>query len=289
MLRPSSLSHHHKITMYTPHPHDEPRLLCVGLEGAEIEALRACIDLPAIYHETLPKLTLEAGQLWAESAKAPGRLLQVDRVIFHGIFDDDLPFLTTLALWGGPCLNDAVGMMDCRERIPALARACQTSRFGHAHRWLVSSGKSITTQHTHVAKWGNWHCGEGKARVEGSWTAPEDSLVEPFVDGEAVRVMLVADQAWQIRLTGDGWLRSIHHPEAAIMDEVNPLLLEDTRALARRFNFAMVGVDYMIAHDGAPRLLEVNHIPNITVFAPVREAFLELASAWCRDPRTDWT
>jgi D-alanine-D-alanine ligase-like ATP-grasp enzyme len=104
-----------------------------------------------------------------------------------------------------------------------------------------------------------------------------------------VRIMLVGEHAWQIRLTGDGWLRSIHHHDAAIMDTLNPLLLEDARALARRFNFAMVGVDYMIAPDGTPRLLEVNHIPNVTVFTPVREAFLELAATWCADPRTDWT
>ncbi len=44
----------------------------------------------------------------------------------------------------------------------------------------------------------------------------------------------------------------------------------------------------MIAHDGAPRLLEVNHIPDVTVFAPIRDAFLALAAAWCADPRTDW-
>jgi hypothetical protein len=57
---------------------------------------------------------------------------------------------------------------------------------------------------------------------------------------------------------------------------------------ARRFNLAVVGVDCMIAHDGAPRLLEVNHIPDVTVFAPIRDAFLALAAAWCADPRTDW-
>ena len=54
----------------------------------------------------------------------------VSHVLFHGIFEDDFPFLTALALWGGPCLPKARGMMDCRLRIPCLVRALEVTRFG---------------------------------------------------------------------------------------------------------------------------------------------------------------
>lgn len=42
----------------------------------------------------------------------------------------------------------------------------------------------------------------------------------------------------------------------------------------------IVGIDYMIGHDGNRYLLEVNHIPNVTVFPFVNEAFLRFAVKW---------
>ena len=53
---------------------------------------------------------------------------------------------------------------------------------------------------------------------------------------------------------------------------------------------ATAGVDYIIAPDGSRHLLEVNHVPNVTVFPAVREAYLDLVVAWAgeeqRLPRT---
>ena len=78
-----------------------------------------------------------------------------------------------------------------------------------------------------VAKWGNWHCGEDKARFNGAWKADVPTLFEDYMEGEAVRIVLVGERAWQVRMAGDGWLKSIHHPQAAFMP-VNPDLLDDS-------------------------------------------------------------
>ena len=78
-------------------------------------------------------------------------------------------------------------------------------------------------------------------------------------------------------MAGDGWLKSIHHRDAAFMP-IDPELLDDARRLADHFGLEMVGVDYMVAADGSRHLLEVNHVPNVTVLPEVRSAYLDLVA-----------
>ena len=92
--------------------------------------------------------------------------------------------------------------------------------------------------------------------------------------------MLIGQQAWQIKLEGEDWLKSIHHPQAQAMP-IDPELLADTQKLAQAFQLAVIGVDYMISKTGEKYLLEVNHIPNVTVFPFVNEAYLDYAINWC--------
>lgn len=254
------------------------RLLTVGLDEPEIVDLRARLAGPSICHSLLPAIRVEDGRLLVERTGGPG-MLPVDRVVFHGIFADDLEFITALALWGGPCLPSARGLLDCRLRLPCLARALPITRFGRMPRSWLAPGQSITRERDSVAKWGNWHCGENKARFTGEYTAGEPTIVEPFITGEAVRIALVGEHAWQIRLTGDDWLKSIHHKDAAFMP-IDDELLADARALASGLGLAATGIDYMVGADGEKHLLEVNHAANVTVFPAIREAFLELAAAW---------
>lgn len=61
---------------------------------------------------------------------------------------------------------------------------------------------------------------------------------------------------------------------------VDEELLNDSRNIARYFDTPIVGVDYMVGHNGEKYLLEVNHIPNVTVFAFVNEAFIEFSRNW---------
>ena len=254
------------------------RLLTVGLDAPEIVDLRARLAGPAICHPLLPAIRIDDGALLVERASGPG-MLPVDRVVFHGIFADDLDFLTALALWGGPCLPSARGLLDCRLRIECLARSLKITRFGRMPRSWLAPGQTITRDHDSVAKWGNWHCGENKERFTGAFTASEPTILEPFIVGEAVRIALVGERAWQIRLTGESGLKSIHHHEAAFMASDDELLA-DARALATGLGLEVTGIDYMLGADGSKHLLEVNHAANVTVFPEIREAFLDLAASW---------
>lgn len=262
---------------------DKQRILIVGLEEAEVNAIKQNLSFEylIVQYDQVPQAKLVEGLLFVESPSVPDKYLLVDKVIFHGIYDNDFDFITLLALWNGPCLPNAIGMMDLRQRIPGLVRALSVSTYSGIKRGMVIGTQEYAAATEVVAKWGIWHCGEDKTRFTGEWTSTETSVIEEFIDGEAVRIMLVGNKYWQIRLTGDTWLKSIHNEGSWEMD-VDAGLLQDSRAIAKHFNLQTVGVDYMVGTNGQKYLLEVNHIPNVTVFPFVNEAFVEFAHNWIR-------
>jgi hypothetical protein len=200
-------------------------------------------------------------------------------VVFHGIFEDDLPGLAALALWGGPCLPSAHGLLDCRPRIANLARVRRVSRFAALPRSYTDPGTTARVDAPSVAKWGEWHCGEGKVRFASEWTAKEPTLIEPFLEGDAVRVTAIGDELFQLRLGGDDWKKSIHHASAEFMP-LDPSLAADVRAMRDHFDLPVCAADYILARDGTPHLLELNHVPNVTQFPEIRAAYLALAAQW---------
>jgi hypothetical protein len=260
---------------------DKKRILIVGLEIEEVATIKQNLDFGylAIHYDMLPKIKLSEGNLFVESPTIPDKYFLVDKVIFHGIFENDLDFITLLALWNGPCLPNAHGMMDLRQRIPGLVRALRVSKFGGIKRGMTIRKQEIECTKETVAKWGIWHCGEDKHKFSGSWTSPETSVIEEFIEGEAVRIMIVGDKHWQIKLTGNTWLKSIHN-EGSWKMELDKDLLEDSIKIANYFNLQTVGVDYIIGKDNNKYLLEVNHIPNVTVFPFVNKAFLKYVENW---------
>jgi hypothetical protein len=160
-------------------------------------------------------------------------------------------------------------------------RALEATRFGGLARGFADRGSTFTAEGELVAKWGEWHCGENKERFSGPRIAEVPTLFERFVEGEAVRVQVIGERAWQFRLGGGDWKKSIHGEGAALMPP-DAELVEDVRRLQGHFGLEIVGVDYMVAADGCKYLLEVNHIPSVTAFAEVREAYLDEVVRWLR-------
>lgn len=252
------------------------RIALVGLESDEYEIIRSNYGGHIIWHQAIPKIVIKEEVLYVEKQTGVG-LLPVDKVVYYGIYDNDFDFITALALWGGECFPNAAAMMDCRLKIPCLVKAMRYSKF-RSPRGFISAGAEVTTNADTVAKWGNWHCGENKHRFTGFWESEQAATLEPFYEGEAVRIMMIGDKVWQIKLEGDTWLKSIH-PEAASFMEIDKGLFEDTLHVKRALNLDMIGNDYIVGKEGT-FLLEVNHIPNITRFEAVRQAYLETVMGW---------
>jgi hypothetical protein len=257
-------------------------VLVIGHDEPQSRALAARCPLPVITSEMLPRIRVWRDALEAESSRGSGDYVPISRVVFHGIFEDDGPFLAALCLWGGPCWPRPRGMLDCRSRLPCLVRSLDVTRFGTTPRGFASARAEFLPQGDAVAKWGEWHCGENKERFAEPRRFDEPALVEAFIDGEAVRVQMVGERAWQMRLGGPGWKKSIHDASSALMPP-DADLVEDTRRLRDHFGLDIVGVDYMVAHDGTRHLLEVNHIPSVTAFAEVEAAYLEAVVGWLQE------
>lgn len=250
----------------------------IGLPASR--AAQLAPDRSLLVCETLPAIEVRGDRLLV--APEPGFApVPVGRVVFHGIFEDDLDLLAGLALWGGPCFPDARAMMDCRLKLPCLVRALAHSRFPTPGRGYASRGISPRGALAQVAKWGNWHCGENKALIDEDWIADEPSIIEPLLEGPAARVVMIGERAWQIALAGDDWRHSIHHADAVIEPALDPALEADTRAIAAGMGLDLAACDYILTADG-PRLLELNHIPNVTRFEPLWQAFREHVAAWLR-------
>ena len=254
----------------------DERILLVGFDAPEAAALAQRLPRECICHEMLPKIVVERGQLFVESPRS-ARYLRVSRVVFHGIFEQDLEFLAGLALWGGPCFPNPAAMMDCRLKLPCLVRALRHTRFGGEPRGFASPGAEYAAEGESVAKWGNWHCGENKQRFTGRWSAQEPTLFEPFLAGEAVRVVIVGEPR-QIRLAGPGWLKSVHGAGAAFMPP-DAELMADTRAIQRGLGLDIIANDYIVSAAG-PYLLEVNHIPSVTCFTELWQDYTDVVANW---------
>jgi hypothetical protein len=170
-------------------------------------------------------------------------------------------------------------MMDCRLKLPCLVRALKHTRFAEPARGYVGPGATVESEAEQVVKWGNWHCGENKTRVTGTWTSERASILEPFLQGQAMRIVLIGECYWQIKLEGTSWLKSIHDPRAAFVD-VDPELLADTRHLKQALGLEIIATDYIVTDEGTKHLLEVNHIPNVTRFPEIWVAYRDYVVAW---------
>lgn len=254
----------------------------VGLEeheGAEICAHLAERDIPAFHRVTLPNIIVQEGVLWVETESRP-RYVPVSKMVYHSIYENDLDFMTGLAFWGGPCLPNANAMLDLRLKLPGLVRALKHTRFAFP-RGFVTPNTPFQTENEQemVAKWGNWHCGENKDRFSTSWTGSEAAVIEPFIVGDSVRLMMIGDQYWQIKLEGRDWLKSLHADSADFM-EVDPELLADTQHIKAAFGLQVIGNDYIVGENGRKYLLEVNHIPNVSRFSEIWNAYRDYVVEW---------
>lgn len=255
----------------------QKRICIIGLDKGLANEIKKNHFGPVIFHEMIPKFLVMKGKLFIERSNGVG-MLPVDKVIFHGIFENDFDLLTALTIWGGDCFPNALGMMNCRLKIPCLARALQISRY-NSKRGMISSNTEIKVSDQTVAKWGNWHCGENKARFNEQWLSEEASIIEPFFEGHSVRVVSIGDTHYQIKLEGTNWLKSIHDEQADFM-EMDTDLLEDTLQLKQAFRLEMIANDYISSETGEKHLLEVNHIPNVTRFERLKEVYLEEVVRW---------
>ena len=259
------------------------KVLFIGLEKDEVRDIVQNVDeiIKTIHHEIIPEIVVKEQKLFVEHPNIVDCLVPIDMVVFHGIFADDFDVINALAIWDGICLPDPVALLNCRLKLPCLARAQRITKFKMPRGFVVKG--NIEVEKESVAKWGNWHCGENKQRFVGKQNYQQPTIIEPFIDGIAVRILVIGEKYWQIQLKGDDWLKSIHHQDAHIHSSVDEELLQDTLNLKEHFQLEWIAVDYMVLPNGEKFMLEVNHIPNMDRFPEVRQHYTTFIGDWLQN------
>lgn len=129
-----------------------------------------------------------------------------------------------------------------------------------------------------VVKIGNQHRGIGKySLLDDEWynnCLPDDLVtLEPFYEGESIRVLLLDDRVFGIRITNDSnWIKNASGAEAHVFDlNIHPLLILHARKVQEYFGLDVAGVDYILKKDGSFHFLEINQYPGLATTEEVEE------------------
>jgi hypothetical protein len=251
-------------------------LVTIGLDPAFVDSLRQRLEARVVAYPAVPRVYSVDGQVRVESANVTGRWLEPSGVLFYGYFEDAGPARRALALGSTPTFPDIGATLPLDERAMALLLALRAE--GRlSGRGFVPRGVAVTVEIEHVLKWGNRHCGEDKARVTGKVDPVSDAIIEPFVAGMSVRLLIVGDKAWQLHYESKDWRKNVG--ATITVADVNPELLARARRTVDRLGLAIAGVDYVVTGTDAV-LLEVNAYPGLEDLPDASEAFLGMAETW---------
>jgi hypothetical protein len=251
-------------------------LVTIGLEPAFVDSLRQRLEARVVAYPAVPRLYSVDGQVRVESASVAGRWLEPSGVLFYGYFEDAGPARRALALGSTSTFPDVGATLPLDERAMALLLALRAEGLV-SRRGFLPRGVPVTVEGEHVLKWGNRHCGEDKARVTGKFDPVNDAVIEPFVTGRSVRILLVGDRAWQLHYESADWRKNVG--ATITVADVDPELLARARRTADRLGLAIAGVDYVVTESDAV-LLEVNAYPGMEDLPDASEAFIGMAETW---------
>lgn len=187
-------------------------------------------------------------------------------VYFADVRDKDIERhdLGVLAGSAFPCWPDPAALLAASDRHAALARCVSAGLVDHPvvqARWT----REPLLPFPYVLKVGDEHRGEGKHLIRSAADiVPWDGIatMEPFFEGESVRVLLLGEQAFGARIRHEGsWIKNA--PGASIEPwDPDPALVQHARRAMRLFDLEIAGVDYVL-DPGGPHFLELNPFPRV--------------------------
>lgn len=203
-----------------------------------------------IHYANCQDSELESGNLWSimngdiPCWPPPNALIEMldrhrvmQRCIDHGLVTNNKVFVSTVG--------------------EALAKA------GDSENWVVKTG--------------NEHRGLGKYLWEDDWSRELEFTdlvtVEPFYEGESVRVLIIGDREFGIRMTNeDSWIKNAPGAEKHLWDtSKRPGIVNHARKVADHFGLDVAGVDYIVDKDDKYHFLEVNQYPGLAGFDDIGE------------------
>lgn len=278
-----------------------PLIALIGLDAdmvADIKSqLAALVSIPFRFVEyPTPCKGMKSfnGRFMVPSLRAMGLWLEPDAVIWYGYFDTQEGVEAKRAL----AISDTSSYPDVRRTILhddrlaslLLAKDAMERRFDRPRGWLPAGASTPAYEGAIVTKVGNRHCGDGKERHTEATTVSASQLVEPFVEGESIRVLIVEGETWVHRYEAEDWRKNVGATVTDVSSEeryrasYHGTLQERAYHLAKNLRLDPVGIDYIVPEKGDPMLLEVNAYPGLdgAHCRPAYVRFVARACAWLR-------
>jgi hypothetical protein len=239
------------------------------------------VSMPLVFRRDLWTHTMSASELVLvvgdDGARrvrrrgVPSELLS--GVIFYADMDDkdlekrniELLSANKIPCWPSPALLSR--MLD---RHLVLLNLCQAGYVSHP----VVIGFEPTRDELpppYVLKAGLAHRGQDKFLIrdpDRDWPTELPTglrTMEPYFEGESVRVLVIDDDMYGIRIRNDRtWIKNLPGAESERI-ELRDNLKAHARAVCYHLDLEVAGVDYIVEPNGAFHLLEVNHFPGLNV------------------------
>ena len=267
------------------------RIACIGLAPADVEVVKVKFDGHVVAYDTPPKAYSHEGKLFTASSNVMGKWLEIERVAWYGYFPGNDQFTDVRK---AIALSDAPSFPDIRRTVPHDDRALSLILSELAdpseplHRGYAPKGTRSLFKERAVFKTGNDHCGHGKFLIEGltpdSNFADHSGVLEPFVQGESIRALILGRKLWMLRYESDDWRKNVK----AKVTEARPEEFYGVQARAWTIcdllHLQIVGIDFIGTNAAGWKLLEVNAYPGLDDVVEAQEGFRELLGRFASDP-----
>ncbi len=187
-------------------------------------------------------------------------------VYFADVRDKDIERhnLRVLSEHAIPCWPDPAALLAVSERHAALGRCVAAGLVDHRVVQAHFTEEPLLP-FPYVLKVGEEHRGEGKHLIRSANDIPRwegIATMEPFFVGESVRVLLLGERAFGVRIHNEGsWIKNA--PGASFEAwEPGEAIVEHARRAMRLFGLEIAGIDYVVDPAGF-HFIELNPFPRV--------------------------
>jgi hypothetical protein len=252
-------------------------LVSIGLDPHIVEAIKTKVG-NIIDYQYLPDIYSVNGLTYVQS-KSGVHYIQPRGILYYCYFDNAGSKRRALALSDTNTFPNIRRTILHDDKALSLIAARNVDPGEDIPRGF-SNGHLISVDTTTVAKFGEWHCGDGKKLCEGKVDVSEPSILEPFIEGESHRILVVGYSTWQIHYESKDWRKNVNST-ITILDKPNAELAYRAFHIAMSLGLQVAGVDFIVNSNGA-YLLEVNAYPGLDQVPEAEQAFIDAAVNWVK-------
>jgi hypothetical protein len=254
-----------------------PLLAIIGLDDPLAQRVKDAVGGRVVVYPDAPASFAIDGRLRLESATVAGRWLDPDGVVFYSYIEGAADLRRAIASSETPSFPDVRSTIGLDDKFLALIAALRAGA-RPIPRGFVPGGHVVNFEGLRVFKWGNRHCGDDKVKVDGTFVPSQGAIIEPFLEGESDRVLIVGEREWQLRYESGDWRKNVGGT-VRVLPDANAGLVAHARAICQRLDLKVAGLDFIVAPSGS-FLLEVNAYPGLEDVPGAEGAFIEELSAW---------